>query len=91
MKRPDQEGSSSPENIPGGMSEIMCSACGAPYGAVSDPYKKRHCNACGYIGTMVLKLVEAGNQVSMVTIGLGIEQAQGNGKGNQGNHQDGTE
>lgn len=82
MKKVNQEGDSSPEHNPRGLREVICAACGAPYGVVSDLYKIRHCNACGNDGTMTLKIVEAGNQVSMVTIGLGIVQAQRNGKGN---------
>lgn len=82
MERANQEGDSSPEYNPGGLREVICAACGAPYGMVSDLYKKRHCNACGNDGTMVLKVVEAGNQVSTVTIGLGIEPTQRDGKGN---------
>lgn len=60
----------------GGLREVMCPDCGAPYGYVSDPFSERQCKSCRYHGVFNLIIAEVGNDVSMVTIGLGITQSQ---------------
>ena len=67
------EGVTAHDNSNGGLREIMCPDCGAPYGYVSDPFSERRCKSCGYHGTFVMIIAEVGNDTSMVTIGLGIE------------------